>query len=824
MMSPQSHGQNVLEEIIVTAQKRDELLQDVAMSVQVLSGEFLKEQGISDLQDATTFLPNVIVTQGENASLTVRARGIATGGTFPGSEQSVAVFNDGLYYGRSAMAIAGLFDMAQVEALMGPQPVYFGQSAIAGLISYRSQRPTPEPGGYALVEAGSQNQMTFEGAAGGGVGENTAIRVAGRYQENDGWLTRFADGQDANASEDWAVRASLVSDITDSLYLFAKTELWEQTSNGGPLTTIVCAPHGLFCNMARGLGVAGDFYVGTYTVNTGSSVATPRAGLPPPFRTVIDINGLPEMQTDTFGNDADGSNSIVEIQWEIGEGLLLTSLTGYAEYSILNTNDLDATPMTLFGLTRPEEYEQASQEIRLQSTGDGDVQWLAGLYWQDHEIYQAFKVFTATPIRGPAGQTPSDFRESSTYQNVFGSLSWALAEDWTFDLGARYTDVGKSALSQNLSGDVFDSGGNVIDPRVGGVAVRAGEPYIGPNFQCMGIDPRSGEVCRITQDFGRTFIDAPLQLDDEEVTYQAALSWDAGDAHSLWVRYAKGYKPGGFASGQAAFALPSRGLFDAEEAVSTEFGGHFGFLDDRLRFNAAIYHTEYTDQQVNQFVINPVTGNANLTLTNAGASTIDGIEADVTYLGRGGLILSASIGTMNGEYDMFVSSCTEVERQDAFRNTVAPPDGSGGLIGQTGAAGCRIIVPSGRNGEIDRSGTEFNGLPDWTASLRASRSWDVGGNLMLTLSVAATLHDDWDDTSAITEAHRSQDGFSIVNANVGVGSRDGAWLVSVYGRNITDEWYWLDQPTPVTGLGTSIVSVMRPQSWGAQFRYNFGGN
>lgn len=818
LTAPLTFGQEVLEEIIVTAQKRDQLLQDVPISVQVVSGELLKEQGVSDLQDVANFMPNVDVDQGINGVL-IRARGISTA-SFPGAEQSVAVFNDGLYYGRPAMAIAGLFDIAQVEALMGPQPVYFGQSAIAGLISYRSQRPTQETDGYVLLEAGDQDQLSFEGAVGGGIGENWAIRVAGRYQENDGYLTRAFDGAPADASEDSALRLSLAGDISDNLSLFFKTEQWEQVSDGAPMATIVCAPTATFCNRSILAGAGADYSIGTYTVNTGSDLPVP-GPLPPFFFPLIDLTAVPEVQTDMFGNDADGSSSILELGWQINDDLLFTSLTGYADYDMLSTLDIDAVPFAFVSITRPENYEQVSQELRLQSTGGGDLQWMLGAYWQDQEMYHRFTVFNGSSARGSAGQVPNDFNLDTTYTNLFGSLTWTIADDWTADFGLRYEEVEKSALSQTLMGDMFDAAGNVINPMAGGVAVRAGEPYIGPNYQCMGIDPRTGNVCVITQDLGMTFIEAPLDLDDDEVTYQAALTWDVTDEHSLWVRHAKGYKPGGFASDQSSFGLPERGIFKAETAETTEFGGHFNFLDGRLRVNAAVYHTEYEDQQVVVSVVNPITGNANFNVTNASSSTIDGIEADLTYAAENGFTFFASVGTMDGQYDSFVPACSQTEENDALMNPVTPPTGPG-LIGQTGAAGCVLANPQGNIGFIDRSGTDFPGQPNWTATLRASKRWNVGDNLMLTLSGIATFYDDWDDTLAIPEAHREQDSFSLINVNAGIGSQDGTWLVSIYGRNITDEWYWMQQPGSVGGGGTARAFVRRPESWGAQLRYNFG--
>ena len=162
-ISASALAQTALEEIVVTAQKRDQSLSDVPVSVQVLSGETFIEQGLNTLEDAANFIPGLQVEQTEGGA-TVRIRGISNEGYNVAFEQATAVFNDGVYFGRQLQALAGVYDIEQMEVLFGPQPVYFGQSAIAGLIGYRSRRPTDELDGYLVAEAGNIGHTKVEGA------------------------------------------------------------------------------------------------------------------------------------------------------------------------------------------------------------------------------------------------------------------------------------------------------------------------------------------------------------------------------------------------------------------------------------------------------------------------------------------------------------------------------------------------------------------------------------------------------------------------------------------------------------------------------------
>lgn len=813
-------AQSVLEEIIVTAQKREQTLMEVPLSILVLSGDFMKEQSLLDLEQVAQFIPNISVSQGEGR-VTVRARGLGTTGFNPGFEQSVAIFNDGIYSGRQIMTVASLFDQGQIEALLGPQPEYYGQSAIAGLIGYNSVRPTEELDGYAIVEAGENGNRRYEGAVGGGIADGWAARVSGSYSETGGWITRFVDGGDANAGEDWGVRVALSGEIGDSISLWAKTEHWEQVSNGSPQVAVVCDPLGqplsrnTSCRQALDSGLAGSIGEGTYTSNIGAA-AVRRGG------TRLNYTRYGPFQAENLGIDADGSNNALELQWQINEDLLFTSLTGYAEYESLSAQDLDRTPFSEFGNVAGESYEQWSQEVRLQSTSDTALQWMVGGYLHDQEIDQGFNIYTSQTLRrGPrvivaGGLSPNEYQEEAAYWNTFGSIGWEFVENWALDVGVRYTDVDKDGRSERLSADVLDADGRVVTGTAGVVA-SATAATVGADHSCLGYS-RFGVPCTTTDPLTGNEITRPLEYDKDQWTYSAALRWDVTDRHNLWARHARGWKAGGFSQGETAHTVETFGIYDGEIAKTYELGGHFSFVDGRVGLNATYFYTEYTDLQVEQSVINPRTGDFSRINANAAEALSKGVELNGFWQVTDRFSINGALAVLDAQYEEYIDQCSALELQDTV-------DAAGGriVVGSTGPADCTITSSTmlRTTGEISRAGASL-GSPDWTGSLSANYASPISSTLEVSVSLAASLYGGQDDNRAVPEEQRSRDAFAVLNFNAGVGSADGTWLVSVYGRNMTDEWYWTIAPSSQSTSGNSFASVAQDANWGVQLRYNLG--
>lgn len=816
----------IVEEIIVTAQKREQSLEEVPISIFVMPGEQLQAQGLNNLEEISTFIPGVIAEQAElGNNSTVMIRGITSAGFNTAFEQSAAVFNDGTYYGRPLQSVAGIWDVQQVEVLFGPQPVYFGQSAIAGLVSYKSNRPRPggDLDGYVFAEAGNLAHRKLEGALTVPLGTDWAARVGGKFQETDGWMTDQYTGEDGNASENTAYRASLAGGAGD-LSVFLKHEGFEQKTSGLNTDDVLCTPQAAqvgflaLCANARGAGFATYEYDrnlsrgGAVSAHTAPQARAPAGNL--------DLTGLPMFQNNELGADTDGTNSVLELIYDLPNDISITALSGYSEYESFAMQDFDRSPFASLGFPYPEEYDQFSQELRAQSNDDGDLQWMAGIYYQDQELGMSLDIISALPNpMGPSGTNAIEFHEEAEYLSAFASATYNFSERWALDIGARWQQVKKDAYLWEVDSYLTDAAGNRITntgpPTPTGARLTVAPngtapagysgliPMMVAGDRCLGETP-NGNDCAATHP--PPFLaawggDTSLERTDRDFTPDIALRWNFSDAGSLFARYVEGFKAGGFSRGGSSFIVATKGAYDPEQARSVELGSRFSFMDDRLRWNLVAYRTKYKNQQVNSAFVEPRSGATFFIFINAAESSIQGLETDLSFVAGNGFFAKGSLAVIDAEYDSFPNAqCLHSER---LAGDCAP------------------------NGTIDLGGSKFDGLPNWTLSLSAGYDFNLGRNLGLLLSVDGALYDEWDVTrpsQRTFQDHREQDGFSIWNLRAALYSQNRRWEVAAWGRNVTDQLYWLRQPEGVGVFGTAQANASRPATYGLSVRYNLGGS
>ena len=230
----------VLEEIIVTAQKREQNLQDVPISILAITGEDIEAGGFSDMEDMSAFVPNLFMSDslvGQNLVI----RGIGTTVANEAFEQAVAQFHDGVYYGRDNMSQNSFFDLERVEVIRGPAPVFAGQSATAGALSYISRRPGDEWEGDFSVAYGSDEELSFIGATGGPLSDTFGIRISGRYYDlDDAGYKHVLTGKELGVKENWGIRILGVWEPTDDFELTFKYEHQDVQQIGVPAEYTRC--------------------------------------------------------------------------------------------------------------------------------------------------------------------------------------------------------------------------------------------------------------------------------------------------------------------------------------------------------------------------------------------------------------------------------------------------------------------------------------------------------------------------------------------------------------------------------------------------------
>ena len=584
----------MLEEVIVTAQKRAEGLQDVPISINAISGEKIDDYNITSLGDLSGSVPNLQITK-TGITNQIGMRGIYSGSN-KGFEQSVAMYVDEVYYGRGQLIRLPLVDLERVEVLRGPQPTLFGKNAIAGAISLTSAKPTDE------FEASISTLYEFEhdesktvAVVSGPLSDQLAGRLVMSYREMDGWMENTTLEREEPNTQETYVRGTL---------------MWEADN----FTATLKAETAEFDTAGRSL--ENHTPVGTYS-------------LVPAF-TGVDTRADYNRQDNGPESDNQVNNVVLNVEYELGD-YTLTSTTANVEYTTRELIDVDYTALDVFnGTNQGEDFRQFSQEFRIASPADGNFDYIAGVYYQDSSSDVFDNLFfgtalAATPLGAATGGVSNkEFSQDSEVWSAFAQFNWRITEQLTLTAGGRYSDEEKEG-SRTLVND--------------GTNAAGGQALFDLTLSALGIFSHSIADTRNEKQFD------PL----------VNLQYDISDDVMLYLSYTEGSKAGGFDMRAnnipTAPVSPGTFEFEDEQATSYELGAKVRF--DRGEINAAIFHTTYEDLQITQF-----DGTVGFNVQNAAEAEIKGVEIDGRFLLMEDLLLTASIAYLDYEYkDYDVAQC-----------------------------------------------------------------------------------------------------------------------------------------------------------------------
>jgi len=527
--------ERVLEEIVVTAQKRVESVQDVPISISAFSDDFFEETGIVDVAGMVAYTPGLSGQTYQDTESVFTIRGIGTQAFGIGADSSVGIFIDDLAVGRTSLAGSSFFDVERVEVVRGPQGTLFGRNTSAGAISIITKRPTTEASTMDLkLGVGNESQKLLEFVGNWAATDKFAARLSVRHDSRDGSLRNEFTGEEVNNRDHTNVRLGLSYDFTDNFFVDFRYERYEVANRTGATS------------------LAGGF------VDTAS----------------YDFDKEQEIQSDL---------SLLRFVWDISDSISLTSNTGYVGYD-MTTIPIDADMSTLFGLNlfEPQEGSQISQEFRLNG-GSGAVDWFIGasFYKEDIEASTTYEFtdyiltqlllgdFTACdsfPCLDFAAEVGNAKTDNKSYA-VYGDLAWSLSDAVTLTLGARYTSDKKdfeynAPLLDSLLAAVV--GDNFFKPSTNGV--------ISDNGSWSSFDPR------IALDF--------YVSDDVSVYASATSGYKAGGFNSgPDQRY---FEPG----------EQNPAKFNEEKVTAYEVGLKSQFWGNRARINTAVFYQDYKDLQI----------------------------------------------------------------------------------------------------------------------------------------------------------------------------------------------------------------------------------
>ena len=592
-------AQGLLEEVIVTAQKRAENIQEVPISITAFGGDFLEENGIQRVSQVAYVTPNFSIagsTQPSNSRIQIRGIGAAGNNAI---EPSVGVFIDGVYYPRPGSTIGLLKDINSFEVLRGPQGTLFGRNTVAGAMNITTRNPSQETEGSIELGYGAYNLSEIGGFFNAALSDSIAGRIAFMRADRDGYGDNLLTGEEYGARDDQVVRGKLQFEINDQLSILVTADHAKINAEG----------------------------IGSEVLNATSN---------PIFEARnIELYGASPVTNDSYdwrvnqivNDDHEDEQSGVsfDLNYEFANGTRLRSITAARSWEATYTDGDVNVARELVPGTTDYDNETLSQELQLTSAGGESVDWLAGVYYYEEEYDinlvrdagEAFCVPTMAAIAGPAigafclagpqeGATTNAFTQELESLAVFGQATWNVSDAWSTTLGLRWTDDEKD-------GDYVAVVNNPAS-----ASFAANENAVG------------------------------MERNDSKTTWFTNVSWDVSKNLMLFATASTGYKSGGFNSQSGGnVPLGDRRIFSPEETTNYELGVKSTLLDGTVTANATLYRMDIDNFQDRAF------DGLSFVVLNAGEVRQQGMEADINWAPIEPLRIVAGMGYLDSEYLSF---------------------------------------------------------------------------------------------------------------------------------------------------------------------------
>ena len=792
-----------LDVITVTAQRREETLQDAAIAIDAKTGDDLARSGVSNGSELERAFQSLKVFNGGGAISSIFLRGVGTVTTSAWLDPAVVQNYDGVYMGRPSAIVGQVFyDMDRIELLKGPQGTLYGRNATGGVINYLPKRPElDEFGAYLEVDIGNFEKYAVQGAANLPVGDNSALRVAGSWIDRDGYSTDGSNDADAKS-----FRAQFLTEPTDSISLrlaFDFTDVGGIGPNGTYIGNFGFGPDGPFTFFPSGLDV-----------DTG-----PRSAESDAFRQGILAApgfGFLSPAQDEFYQDNEYLGIHAELNWDTGAG----TFTLIPAYRKADSEYVFVGPGFNSGFVQ-EETDQFTIEARYATELDGPLNGILGFFYFDE----------STDGNNSFGQEfvipTQDFTHETQSWAVFGQATYELSDDIRLNAGVRYTEDDKNLIGASNTFILFcggpgpsiitppasfgagcaapgglprfptaDTAQEVVDSLIAGgfvaagtVAATSGPPQVIPLIDDGpgGIAP--GAVLNI--------VGTPTNsISSGEVTYRAGIEWDASDDSLVFFNYERGYRAGGI---QLNTAFPT---YEPEFIDAFTIGSKNRFANGTIQLNLEGFFWEYEDQQLSYFTVNP-NGAFDFVTTNAGKSTIAGVDLDFIWAATDTTTFNAKVQYLDATYDELTLS-------------TAPPRDNFGCAG--GGTPTGQILPDGSPVlNFDCSGERSLFAPEWSFDIGLTQVFDLGGYQLIGTADASYKSDQEGGFEYLPQTEI--DSYVLGNLSLTLQPDSERWSITGYVLNIGDERYPI---SPQIGPGNTFTSSFNPpRTYGARLRANF---
>lgn len=754
-----------IEVIEVRGGQRVKTLREVPASVSVIGGESLNQMKINKLDDLSQSLPNVSIS--ENAIQdTISIRGVNSD-LQAGGEQSVGVFLDGVYHGRGVQSRFSFMDVDAVEVLRGPQGSLFGKNTIGGVISILPAQPKD----YfeAKLTAGYEfehEEVDYSGYVTGALNDSGSLtgRLAFKGSKSDeGWVENVATNETMPTKKDNAFRGIVNWQVNDDLKINVRAEQGEFENNGAAYEILYLEDSQPITGLARMFGAEDDID-GNTNISNGNYPG-------------IGYNG----EDTPYFMDANYSEYALKADYKTTQGTI-TATVAQSNLDFIRSQDADFGPLPVIQFSESEDYQQNSIELRFVSEDNDDFEYLFGGFWQSSDLTVDGVLDVATAPGTPAASLfpiATEYAVTSRLNGLnqdtdtlalFGQVSFGLTESLTLDISGRYS---KEEKTGNQFIDVY--GGTGDGSKSGLPLHNPTELYIW-SVALMEAQPHS----------------VPVKREENLFSPSVSLSWLASDTASFYATVSKGFKGGGF---NAIAMTPNNDEieYENEEAISSEIGGKFEFLDGTLLLNTALFNVTYDNMQTTLF-----TGGTTFVVENAAKATSRGLEAELRWLLSDEFTLDANLGYIDFQFDDYKNAgCTAQQLIDS------------GLTGSACAA-------AGLN---DLSGKTNQDVPELTMSVSLQHEFTIN-DYDITSRVDANYVDDFFATADL-DPITVQDSYIVWNAAISLASSDGVWKTDLIVKNLTDEQYYYYANDVPLFSGSQFAYFSSPRTVTVQFSYLF---
>jgi iron complex outermembrane receptor protein len=629
----QGESSLALEEVVVTARRRAESLQDVPIAVTALTGDALTMRGAQDITELAQQVPSVTLepSRATNTTLTAFIRGVGQQDPLAGFEQGVALYLDDVYLARPQGALLDIYDVERIEVLRGPQGTLYGRNAVGGAIKYVTRRLSDELDVRLRGSYGTYDQTDLVGTISAPVTDGFRVGATVASFNRDGFGENLTTGQDQYNKDIFGYRLSAEFEPTESILIRAAYDNTDDKSNA----------------------VAG------WRPRPGAFSGAPVLG--DVFDTTAGASDLPTTAGIDGNNQVESEGWMVSVDWDVSPEMTLRSITAQREDYTESVIDFDSLATPDFDAPVIYDNEQFSQEFQLLYNAE---RWnlVLGYYYLDAEAANDFDVVLG--LLAPGGLTAYTGGTVETEAwSVFADFTYELTDRWSLSLGGRYTEDERRA-------DIFR-----------GTYLGTGSPFFGND---------SAILLAATSDYEaeRTYYDFSPRVN---------LSYALTDTMNIYGGYSQGWKAGSFDPRGANFATPAvEEGFDAEELDSWEVGLKSTWWDGRATTNVALFYSDYQDMQIPGSVGVDTDGDGVNdsfvgTVTNAGESEISGIEVEANFVLTPNLSAQFSASFLDASFKEYLVNGIDVSDDRDIQNT---PEEMvfAGLTYSTDVAGGELMI------------------------------------------------------------------------------------------------------------------------------------